>query len=272
MNDAIAQTILLALARILRPIIRVLLANKITYATFDGIARQVFTEEADRHFAVRGRKQSISRVALVTGLPRTEVRRIKQGPPLADHDLGHSFHRAARVISSWCSKTEYLTERNEPKPLKFDGPDSFSSLVGQIDGDLSPRALLNELRQAGIVKMNAGRHIFLMRSAYIPSRDATQIMKILGTDVGDLAETISHNLYAPSEENRFQLKVSYDNLPSDCLQTLQQLVSERGHEVLAEFDCWLRRHDRHLNPSVTGNGRARAGIGIYYFEEQANTG
>jgi hypothetical protein len=271
MNDAITQTILLALARILRPIVRVLLANKITYASFDGIARQVFTEEADRHFAIRGRKQSISRIALVTGLPRTEVRRIKQAPPLADHDLGQSFHRAARVISSWCSKDDYLTARNEPKPLKFDGPGSFSSLVMQINSELSPRLVLNELRQAGIVKMDAGRRIFLMRSAYIPSRDATAIMKILGTDVGDLAETISHNLYAPTDQSRFQLKVSYDNLPHDCLQTLQQLVSERGHEVLAEFDCWLRRHDRHLNPSVPGDGRARAGIGIYYFEEQGQT-
>lgn len=271
MNDAITQTILLALARILRPIVRILLANKITYATFDQLARQVFTEEADRHFAIRGRKQSISRVALVTGLPRTEVRRIKQSPPLADHDLGQSFHRAARVIASWCSKADYLTANNEPRPLKFEGPDSFSSLVEQISSDLSPRQLLNELRQAGIVKMDAGRRIFLMRCAYIPSRDATQIMKILGTDVGDLAETISHNLSAPSEQSRFQLKVSYDNLPEDCLQTLHQLVSERGHEVLAEFDCWLRRHDRHLNPAVGGHGRARAGIGIYYFEEQAQS-
>ncbi|MEE4249485.1 MAG: DUF6502 family protein [Alcanivoracaceae bacterium] len=271
MNDAITQTILLALARILRPIVRVLLANKITYAAFDQIARQVFTEEADRHFAIRGRKQSISRIALVTGLPRTEVRRIKQGPALADHDLGQSFHRAARVISSWCSKPDYLTDKNEPRPLKFEGPGSFSSLVEQISSELPARVLLNELRQAGIVKMDAGRRIFLMRCAYIPNRDATQIMKILGTDVGDLAETISHNLYAPTEHSRFQLKVSYDNLPHECLQTLQQLVSERGHEVLAEFDCWLRRHDRHLNPSIGGNGRARAGIGIYYFEEQAQS-
>jgi len=269
MNTSTSHIILLALARILRPVIRVLLANKITYATFDEIARQVFTEEASQHFTLPGRKQSVSRIALVTGLARNEVMRLRRIPALNDKDLGNSFHRAARIISSWCSESEYQTELGEPRPLKLLGQHSFSSLVEQVDSTLSAREVLGELRQAGIIRMDAGRRIFLMSKAYIPSRDATQILKLLGTDVGDLAETITHNLNAPLEKNRFQLKVSYDNLPQDCLDTLQQMVSERGHEVLVEFDRWLRRHDRHNNPTINGNGRSRAGIGIYYFEEQA---
>ena len=268
MNDKVTQTILLALARLLRPIVRVLLANKVTYATFDQIARQVFVEVADKDFTIKGRKQTVSRVALVTGLSRKEVLRIKREPPLADRELGRTFHRAARVISSWCSEPAFLNEDGEPKALRFEGPESFSSLVGEVGGDLTPRAVLDELREAGIVRMDAGRRIYLMNKAYVPSRDETQIMKILGTDVGDLAETISWNLNRPADETRFQLKVSYDNLPVECLDNLHRLVSERGHEVLVEFDRWLRQHDRDANPQAAGTGRARAGIGIYYFEEQ----
>lgn len=80
------------LARLLRPIVRVLLANKVTYATFDQIARQVFVEVADKDFTLKGRKQTVSRVALVTGLSRKEVLRIKREPALADRELGRTFH------------------------------------------------------------------------------------------------------------------------------------------------------------------------------------
>ncbi len=269
MNDAVINIVLLALARLLRPIVRVLLANKITYATFDQIARQVFVEVADKDFTIKGRKQTVSRVALVTGLSRKEVLRIKREPPLADRELGNTFHRAARVISSWCSNPAYLTGDEEPQALKFEGPASFTSLVGDVGGDLTPRAVLDELRQAGIVKMDAGRRIYLMKKAYVPSKDETQIMKIMGTDVGDLAETISFNLDAPANDTRFQLKVSYDNLPQECLDQLHRMVSRRGHEVLVEFDRWLRQHDRDINPNIPGSGKVRAGVGIYYFEDQA---
>lgn len=268
MNETMTQTILLALARLLRPIVRVLLANKVTYATFDQIARQVFVEVADRDFTLKGRKQTVSRVALVTGLSRKEVLRIKREPPLADRELGRTFHRAARLISTWCNQAEYVDEKGEPLSLPFDGTVSFSTLVDDVGGDLTPRAVLDELREAGIVNVDAARRVHLLNKAYVPNRDETQIMKILGTDVGDLAETISYNLNKPADQTRFQLKVSYDNLPQECLDNLHRMVSERGHEVLVEFDRWLRQQDRDANPQVQGTGRVRAGVGIYYFEEQ----
>ena len=268
MNEAMTQTILLALARLLRPIVRVLLANKVIYATFDQIARQVFVEVADKDFTLKGRKQTVSRVALVTGLSRKEVLRIKREPPLADRELGRTFHRAARLISTWCNQTEYVDGKGEPLSLPFDGAVSFSSLVGDVGGDLTPRAVLDELREAGIVNVDAARRVHLLNKAYVPNRDETQIMKILGTDVGDLAETISYNLNKPADQTRFQLKVSYDNLPQECLENLHRMVSERGHDVLVEFDRWLRQQDRDANPQVQGTGRVRAGVGIYYFEEQ----
>jgi hypothetical protein len=268
MNDKATNTILLALARVLRPIVRVLLANKITYAAFDQIARQVFVEVATKDFTIKGRKQTVSRIALVTGLSRKEVLRLRRENPLADRELSQTFHRASRLISRWCCEPAFMDEDGEPRPLKLEGPGSFSELVGDIGGDLPPRSMLDELRQAGIVKMDAGRRIYLMRKVYVPSKDEIQMMKILGTDAGDLAETIAHNLRAPDPESRFQLKVAYDNLPEECLHTLHHMVSERGHELLVEFDRWLRQHDRDLSPRIAGTGQIRAGVGIYYFENR----
>jgi hypothetical protein len=261
------STILLALARLLRPIVRVLLHNKVSYATFDQIARQVFVEVADQHFRIDGRKQTNSRIAVVTGLSRKEVLRIKREPELTDRDLGKQFHRAARLVSTWNNDSPFATAPGEPRVLPFDGDTpSFAGLVDHCGGDLTPRAVLDELSQAGVVVMDSERRVTLKARSYVPSQDETQIMNILGTDVGDLAQTISYNLKAPPGGSRFQMKVSYNNLPVESLNAFHRLASDRGHELLVEFDQWLRRHDRDSNPAAEGTGRARAGVGIYYFQ------
>lgn len=263
------STILLALARLLRPIVRVLLHNKVSYATFDEIARQVFVEVADEHFAIDGKKQTNSRIAVVTGLSRKEVLRIKRLEPLADRDLGKQFHRAARVVSAWTSEERFMDSDSKPAVLPFDGADnSFSALVASHSGDMPPRAILDDLTQAGVVSIDDDRNVRLLKTAYVPSQDAAQIMRILGTDVGDLGETIVHNLHASDRDSRFQLKVAYDNLPEEALNDFHDMVSQRGYSVLKDFDQWLRQHDRDSNPDASGSGRMRAGVGIYYFEEQ----
>lgn len=268
--DNATSTILLALTRLLRPVVRVLLHNKVSYATFDQIARRVFVEEADRHFGIEGRKQTKSRIALITGLSRKEVLRIKREPELGDRDLDRSFHRAARLVSIWNHDRPFVDDEGRPRELPFDASEpSFSTLVSRCGGDLTPRAMLDELKLAGVVEVDEQgeqRIVRLCSRSYVPGHDATQIMKILGTDVGDLAETISYNLKAPPDESRFQMKVSYDNLPRESLEAFHRLASERGHEVLFEFDRWLREQDRDANPAVQGTGQYRAGVGIYYFE------
>lgn len=275
--DKTYSTILLALARLLRPVVRVLLHNKVSYATFDQIARRVFMEVADQDFAIEGKKQTNSRIAMVTGLSRKEVLRLKREPPLEDAELAKPFHRAARLVSTWNNERPFAQAPGKPRVLPFDnGGDedqpNFSLLVGYCGGDLTPRAVLDELEQAGVVEVDDERNVTLKARSYVPGRDEAQIMRILGTDVGDLAETISYNLDAPEGGSRFQLKVSYDNLPRKTLDTFHRMVSERGHEVLVEFDQWLREKDRDINPHVDGAGRYRAGVGIYYFESDMENG
>lgn len=267
--ESTTATILLALARLLRPIVRVLLHNKVSYATFDEIARQVFVEVADQDFGLDGRKQTNSRIAVVTGLSRKEVLRIKRLEPLADQHLDKQFHRAARVVSAWCNEETFVNSDGSPKTLAFEGGNaSFAGLVSQFSGDMPARAVLDELLAAGVVSVDEDRQVSLLKPAYVPSNDATQIMKILGTDVGDLAETISYNLHAGGDSSRFQMKVAYDNLPVQSMDRFHRMVSERGYELLLDFDRWLSQQDRDVNPQVQGDGRVRAGVGIYFFQEE----
>ena len=64
------QILAAAIARILKPLIRILLRNGISYGTFADIAKRQFIDVARNEFSIEGRKQSVSRMSVITGLTR----------------------------------------------------------------------------------------------------------------------------------------------------------------------------------------------------------
>ena len=55
------------------------------------------------------------------------------------------------------------------------------------------------------------------------------------------------------------------------VEKFRPLAGEHAQRLLEALDRWLARHDRDVTPSTRGTGRLRAGIGIYYFEEEVTS-
>ncbi len=256
-----------SLTRLLRPLVRVLLRLGVPYGTFAELARRVYVDVADKDFPPPGRKQSDSRIATITGLTRKEVLRLKREPLNGGHQLIERFNRAARVIGGWTSDPAFQLD-GTARPLTLEGTSpNFGELVARHSGDVPVRAILDELLRVGAVTQDAQGWLQLVRPAYVPEDDLHAKVGILGTDVADLIATIDHNMQESADKGRFQLKVSYDNLPQEALAAFHQQVSLQGYALLKAFDGYLREQDRDSNPDARGTGRMRAGVGIYYFEE-----
>jgi len=268
MNENRQKLLFAAIVRLLRPLVRILLRNGVSFGTFAELAKWVYVDVADKEFRIARRKQSISRVSILTGLSRKEILRVKQLLKPDDRASGERYNRAARVISAWQRESDFLDAGGRPSPLAVEGRGAtFSALVKRFSGDVPPRAILDELIRVGAVERLADGRIGLMARAYIPGTDDADKLHILGTDVGDLISTIAHNLEPDEAGPFFQRKVSYDNLPDESLPAFRELSAQKAQSLLEELDQWLARHDRDVNPRVKGAGRNRAGLGIYYFEE-----
>ena len=76
MGESIKLTLLRAYQVLLGPLIRILLRQGISYAEFSEIAKAVYVEVALKDFKVAGRKATRTRVAVMTGLTRKEVKRV----------------------------------------------------------------------------------------------------------------------------------------------------------------------------------------------------
>ncbi|MDH5515335.1 MAG: DUF6502 family protein [Gammaproteobacteria bacterium] len=262
------QALSAAALKILRALVRVLLRYGMPFEGFTELAKRVYIEVASKDFAINGRKQSISRISTLTGIYRREVSRILELPAINDADITARHNRAARVIGGWLHDPEYSDADGHARTLTLAGDTpNFTHLVRKYSGDIPTRAILDELTRVGAVNQDKDGNIQLQSRAYVPKHGEADMIGILGTDVTDFISTIDHNLQHDEKDSRLQLKVVYDNLPQEAIDEFRTLASRRGRELLEEFNTWLAEHDRDTNPDSQGTGSVRAGLGIYYIEE-----
>ena len=267
MNDKRTQAITVAILRILRPLVRFLLRHGISHRTFVDLAKWVYVDVAAAEFTLESRKQTTSRIAVITGLTRKEVARLRAQSQPSEHAQSERYQRAARIIGAWLREPAFCTETGEPAALDITGDErSFTALVQRYSGDMPVRALLDELVRVGTVTVDAKARVHLRQHGYVPATDTLEKINILGTDVAFLLTTIDHNLTEAADKAFFQRKVAYDNLPDAALPKLRELTASQGQALLEKLNRWLAEQDRDTKPEVKGRGRNRAGVGIYYFE------
>lgn len=271
MSDKTSQAITVAMLRVLRPLVRILLRHGVSHRTFSELAKWVYVDIASSEFGLETRKQSTSRVAVVTGLTRKEVARLRALPQPEERLSSEHYNRAARIIGAWMREPAFQSETGSPVALPLHGDTaSFKELAHRYSGDMPMRALLDELLRVGAVRLNDEGKVQLLSRGYVPHSDTVEKLNILGTDVALLLTTIDHNLVNAADGPRYQRKVAYDNLPDAALPGFRALAAEEAQALLEKLNHWLSERDRDTNPDVGGDGRNRAGVGIYYFEESVD--
>jgi len=276
-SESTSKALEQAVVTLLRPLVRLVLKRGMAYGQFAELVKRAYVESARTDFGVPGRKLTISRVAVLTGLTRKEASRLMQeeesGP---EPGARRRINRAARVVTAWIDDPTYRDGRGGPASLPFEsesGP-SFSSLVADHGADVTPRAVLDELLRVGAVDRLKDGRLRLVERAYIPQADEAGKLEILGTDVADLVASIEHNLDPEGGKPFFQRKVAYDNLPGDYLSRLRALLERKGQRLLEELNEDMARHDRDVVGESDGTAasdaddRHRAMIGIYYYERE----
>jgi len=269
-RSSIGHALTVAVERVLRPLFRILLRNHMSFKAFVDIAKHTYVEVAAGEFGIPGKKTSVSRVALLSGLTRKEVQRLLDAPAVDDSEAGERYNRAARVVAGWVRDADFSDPEGNPKVLTLQeetGHESFAALARRFSGDIPSRAILDELLRVGVVEKVGDSSVRLKTRAYVPESGNADKLNILGTDVSDLVSTIDHNLQHGAADPFFQRKVMYDNVPVEALQEFRKLSGAQAQALLEKLDKWLSQHDRDTSTGTGGTGQIRTGIGIYYFEE-----
>lgn len=272
MNSVIQKAVLSACREFMKPIARFLLKNGIGFREFSEICKLVFVEVASDDHGIRGRMTNMSRVAVMTGLSRKQVRKIRDLIETRETQAISRLRRPELVLSIWHSDADFLDKRGNPKRIAFDGPGlTFKTLVARVGGDIPPKAMLNELLRAGAVVTEGGKLRVASRS-YIPEPNDPESILVAGGSIHDLAATINHNLGCSDPELRyFERRVYSERLPAYQVPRFRKLAKEKGELLLRDLNGWLAERDEKPSNEVDHQAaqqeRPRVGVGVFYFED-----
>ncbi len=263
----------------LRPLVLTLLKQGVSYAEFSDLARRAYIDAATEDLPLPDRKQSISRVSVLTGINRKEIARLQKLPNPAETGRPTDVNRAYRVVNGWLRDDDYQT-RGHPRVLALDTPSrgtthpySFSDLVRHYGGDVPWRAVLDELLRMGLAE-KGDNEVRLLTEGFVPHANLEEQFRIMGRASRDLLSTMEHNLSYPPSEARIQRTVAYGDIPQEAMDLVRSRSKEEAEDFLYRTNRWLSNASTDCEDgsvpktSNTEGKRFRAGIGIYYFEDE----
>ena len=226
-------SVLAATKALLRPLVRVLIGCGVTLPALVAALKECFVEVASRDFRLGGRPPSDSRVSLVTGVHRKDVRAIRErSHPVSTPRAGRL---AATVLGRWLG-TPRPPRRRRP-PAAAASRAEFDALVAGVSKDVRPRTVLDELLRLGSVEADGEDALRLLVDAFVPARDGEELLAFFGRNLHDHIAAAGANLMAGPDGRRFlERAVYYNNLrPAD----VDRLEAEARTLALAAL--------RHLN-------------------------
>lgn len=260
-----------AIAQVLKPLARLMIDHGLQLPTMVELLKQSLVDEAVDGYGLGERGSSDMRIALLTGVHRKDVKRLRQ-TLAADEPTTPLVPLAAMVVARWISEPRYLKADKSTRSLartpgkSLPGEPDFTSLVAEVSRDVGARAVLDELLRLGVVDVSDDGQVSLRSKAFVPQNGQGDAFLFLAANVRDHLATAAHNLRpgrtaAPMLE---QSAFSHDLSPHQA-DELHALARQLWGEALQRF-LQSATVAEERSQSATGL-KQRIRFGVYCYQQ-----
>ena len=252
--------------RVLVPLVRLMIAKGVTFQLASEALKRAYVRSANEHF-VEEDAASGTRLSLLTGLNRKEIRRLtsdepgKERPPMASY--------ATAVAAMWRTNRRWRDREGNPKILPRRTTNnllSFDDLVRAVTTDHRPAAVFDELVRLGIIEAD-GDNVRLIPSNFFSPVDLEDKLSRLSENVEDHVAAAVANIIEPTprflEQSVFSDELS--EASAATLQTLMRQEWQRSFNTVLEKAIALEADD--AKHSRVANTRMR--VGMYFYSEKS---
>jgi len=273
-----------AFRQLMRAVIRLALRNGVSFVEFSELSKELYVEVAEGEYGIEGRTTNMSRIALMTGINRHEVKRLRhQFDGSADARVVQSSYKIASILNHWHEDSDYVTVDGLPLELPVEGKcPSFKALVQSVSvgGDVAAITILRELKRSKVVEELEGGKLRVRRRHFIPNfnSDPNTPPKLVSPDkiafgssmLVDHINTLFHNLYGKvGEKTRLELRTSNHAIKRTDVSAFYKFANEHSLKLLNDVDRWLEEHE--VSESTPLQDVERLGVGVYLIEGKNNT-
>jgi hypothetical protein len=270
-ENPLTQRMLTALQRVLKPLIRLSLAQGINYQMLSETLKTVFVQVAEEDFKLQKREQTDSRISLLTGLHRKDVHSLRNQPTTA---LSQSslITLGSQLVGLWISDECFTDANGQPKPLprlaSSGGDISFERLVARVSKDIRARPVLDEWLRVGVVHIDDNDYVCLNTEAFVPSADFEGKLFFFQQNLHDHLAATAHNLMnrMPS---MFERCVYYDGLTIAAISELKTLAEQQGMVALKAINA--RAIELQIESLTNANADQRFTYALYFYHTKEDT-
>jgi len=251
-------------------VVLLLLRSGITWKDFAEVGKEKFVSVATESFGIRGRPTNIARVAILSGLDRREVGRLRRAAREPDAPPQGYMSKPAQLLHAWHHDARYLDSSGKPKELAIEGETegSFAELVHRYAPGIPLVAMVKELRAAGAVADVAGNRLRVLKRQYIPRELNENLIRLWGSVLRDLGTTFEHNVYRDeAEPPRFERRAISLRVDAKALPQFRELLEREGQAFLERVDEWLAAHEVGSSADESKPG-IRLGVGVYHVQDK----
>jgi hypothetical protein len=259
-----------ALARVLEPLAHLLISHGVQLPSAVEQLKQTLAQAAS-DFAVQGRANTDTRVALLTGVHRKDVRRLRAAEVLARSQALPIMSVASCVVARWISEPRYLNADNTARRLAqsprhaLPGEPVFSQLVAEVTRDVGARAVLDELQRLGVVLLEDDARVVLKAAAFIPPGGMQESFHFLGANVADHLATAVRNLDDAGGQGPWLEQSAFsEGLTAAQAKDLHAVARRLWGNALQEFLQKASVAEQRSQPPDEPRKRVR--FGVYFFE------
>jgi len=229
-------------AKLLKPILKQALRSACSIKELSLLLREVGVETAAEELERRGDKVNTSRISVMTGLSREEVKRIREQEFIAE-DSEETLTLAARVISRWQTDKRFVTKSGKPKTLTIGAYGSeFEQLVESVSKHINAGTILFELTRTGVASVSPRGIKLLARSVDI-GESFEQAFDVVAADIDTLLSAVIENVTDRQQVPQLHLQTRFDNLDRRSLAELRRWMLQEGRLLHRRAREFLARHD-----------------------------
>lgn len=259
-----------AIARLLQPLARLMIDHGLQLPSMVELLKNALVSEAIAAYGLAGKETSDTRIALLTGVHRKDVKRLRDTPVAAD-PAPPMVPVAASVVARWISEPRFLTIEHTARPLArtpgrgHPGEPDFTTLVAEVTRDVGARAVLDELQRLGVVEVTEDGYVRLTATSFVPDKGLSESFHFLAANVSDHLATAVHNL-APDRSAPPMLEQSafLENLPPAEAEQLQLLARRLWSTALQQF-LQMASAAKQRSKGIEGP-RHRVRFGVYFHD------
>ena len=261
MNAATHNRLMRACYSFMLPIARLLLRSGVGFREFAEISRIAFVEVASRDYGLRGRPTNLSRVAAMTGIPRKQVKEVRNAR--YRDDIQVELGVLAVIMERWYTHKDYLDGEGKPKPLPMQSRHaSFASLVKSCAADLPAGAVRVELIRFGSAEEDAKGRLHPVRRGILPDELEDKLVTAMVFGLRALASTVAFNTSAerPRAAGRIERFCISDSITEEAIGAMHDSLRERIQTFADQAEDLLAQPERAV-------GGRRIGVGVFYYED-----